>query len=409
MPLALVVSVGTGTRSDVDIVRPLTKMIRDVRPDYVRFLASNLSDVHAREVARQADLKPDTWTIDLVSDVNDVEAVFRDGLAAIRHLRDLGFVPSNIGVDFTSGTKAMSAGLVLAAVNLGCGSLRYIAGTRREGIVVDGTERFLSFSPTGIAAARQIQLGLSLLLHLQFVGARECCEEINALLLDEQNRALRDDVATLAGAFDAWDKFNHRHFHDEYYKANLAHPELEPFRVASGVPQRLLAIADDIKNKRISEDLLTDLFTNAQRRFREGKYDDALARFYRFTEMLAQYRLQQLRIDTSNVDRARVPPDLVEKYATMVDPRDGKIKIGLIDAYALLAALGDPIGHAFKNQPRLGNQLSTRNKSILAHGTTPIDRTVVERLRDDLSTLSEAAITNFPERRRQLQFPWLID
>lgn len=409
MPHALIVSVGTGTRKDVDIARPLVKLVRQIDPDFVAFLVSAESEHVAHAVVAETDMSADSWQVLHVPDVDDIEVAFRVALAAIRTARDRGYALHQISIDFTSGTKAMSAGVAMAGVIAGCGSLRYIAGTRQQGVVRDGTERFLSLQPTAILAYRELELARALLLRLQFRGAVERCEAVNPALLDDHGQAVLRSLDHLARAYDAWDKFNHRRFRGEYGEADTALHELAPFRLADGIPRRVLAIAEAIKADQLTEDLLADLYANAERRRWEGKFDDAVARLYRLVEMLAQRELRRYGIETGAMDLARLPADVAETYAKQRDPSDGKVKIGLRDSYQILTALGSPLASAFDGAAKLGDDLSTRNRSILAHGVTPIDGAVAERLRDAVRALARSAIPDFEERCDELQFPWLVD
>jgi CRISPR-associated protein (TIGR02710 family) len=409
MPHALVVSVGTGTRKDVDISRPLVKLVRQIDPDFVAFLVSAESERVAHTVVAETGIPTDSWQVLQVPDVDDIEEAFRVALAAIRTARDRGYALHQISIDFTSGTKAMSAGIAMAGVIAGCGSLRYIAGTRQQGIVMDGTERFLSLHPTAIIAYREIELARALLLRLQFRGAIERCEAVNSALLDDHGQAVLRSLDHLAHAYDAWDKFDHRRFRGEYGEADMTLRELASFRLADGIPRRVLAIAEAIKAGQLTDDLLADLYANAERRRWEGRFDDAVARLYRLVEMLAQRELGKYGLETGDLDLAKLPTDLAEAYAKQRDPSDGKVKIGLRDAYHVLKGLDSPLASAFDAAAKLGDDLAARNRSILAHGITPIDAGTAKRLSESVLVLARSAIPGFEERCRQLQFPWLVD
>ena len=80
---ALIVTVGTGTRPDVYIVKPLVKTIKDSRPE--------------------------------------------------------------------------------------CASIKYITGQRKNGVVINGTEKFLTVSPSAVFALHDIQLAHELILRLRLI------------------------------------------------------------------------------------------------------------------------------------------------------------------------------------------------------------------------------------------------
>ena len=58
MARALVLTVGTGTRPDVNIVNPLVKTVRDSAPEFTVLVASSVSRKFAEQVVSQAGLAP---------------------------------------------------------------------------------------------------------------------------------------------------------------------------------------------------------------------------------------------------------------------------------------------------------------------------------------------------------------
>ncbi len=107
--------------------------------------------------------------------------------------------------------------------------------------------------------------------------------------------------------------------------------------------------------------MVVDLINNARRQIEEGKYDDALARLYRACEMLAQLRLLQKGINSSDVD---LNNDKVPK----------KSKGWLAKSYQLLDEMGDELGQRYTSDRKLQAILNERNYSILAHGCKPIPK-----------------------------------
>jgi len=60
MKRALILTVGTGTRPDTNIVRPLVKTIRHSHPDFVAFVASSMSkkDTKSMNLVHRRTLNP---------------------------------------------------------------------------------------------------------------------------------------------------------------------------------------------------------------------------------------------------------------------------------------------------------------------------------------------------------------
>jgi len=122
--------------------------------------------------------------------------------------------------------------------------------------------------------------------------------------------------------------------------------------------------------------MVEDLVANADRRSNEGKYDDAVARLYRATEMVAQVRFLEkpLECETDKVPPERVPESLREDFCQRyLDPTTRKLRLSLSAAYRILKAIGASEGDAFfAREEAIGKLLNARNYSLLAHGVTPV-------------------------------------
>lgn len=110
MKRALILTVGTGTRSDVKITRPLIKTIRNSHPDFLALAVSAESKKFAEAIVQELALAGDTYRIIQLTLPDDVQAVFREINGVIREIMQRGFGPQEIEIDFTSGTKAMTGG-----------------------------------------------------------------------------------------------------------------------------------------------------------------------------------------------------------------------------------------------------------------------------------------------------------
>ncbi len=411
MKKAMIVTVGTGTRPDVNIVRPLVKTVKESHPDYALFIASKDSRKHAENIAKILRLDPSKWSLKVLSQFDDVEGVFLEVCETIRSMVRRGFTPADIQVDFTSGTKAMSAGAVLAAVHENCDSLKYITGKREAGVVKDGTERFVSLYPHAIFANYEIKTAVELIKKLRFQPAIDTLENINPDLLGEQRKKFLSSLIAVAHAYDYWDRFDHIKFKAAIKKADSGFHELKPFKVKEDVANRVHAIGELLKreNTTFSEDVMIDLFNNAERRAMEGRYDDGLARLYRLTEMLAQHLLRnRYGIDTGDVELSKTPAPLRETLKAHRDATDeNKIKIGLKSSYELLAALGEEAGKKYVSDNKFKHLLNERNITILAHGSKPVTERLYRKLRDKVLGLLKAEIRDFELKAQKLNFPWL--
>jgi len=133
----LLLTVGIGRSSE----QAMTFAIRQSNPDFVLFIATNASaSIKVPLVLAQVgSLK---YGVKILEDENDLRAIYRQCTQWLQKLIEDGFNPKDIVADFTSGTKAMAAGLVLACVRCRIGALHYVWGNRdNEGRVISGTER----------------------------------------------------------------------------------------------------------------------------------------------------------------------------------------------------------------------------------------------------------------------------
>jgi CRISPR-associated protein (TIGR02710 family) len=408
MKKALILTVGTGTGEGADIVSPLTLAVRHANPQKVVLIISAQSQRYAEEMVRRlGEIEADYR---LVADPDNVEAVFHSCLDALRTLRAEGFAPADVDADFTSGTKPMTSGLVLAAVAFGCQTLNFVTGQRLHGTVAAGTERFSGIRPQAVLAERQLDLARESLRELQFEAARRALPPA-APPLDVYGVRRAEVTSALVEAYEAWDRFEHREFMNHYRRAEAdldRISELNAFAVDKPVIDRVARMAvtsqDKDWRKTLTEDRIADLLNNADRRIVEGRFDDAVARLYRCAEMIAQYVLRSThQIDTGNV------PDDVLRSAQLDVPRarDGRRKLGLQDAYRLLKQRADPVGEAFQKAGGLSTALSARNASILAHGHVPIGKQHASILRAELTPLVTLVVADINQRCEELQFPWL--
>ncbi|MBI2917265.1 MAG: TIGR02710 family CRISPR-associated protein [Chloroflexi bacterium] len=413
MAKAMVITVGTGT-AGADIVRPLVKTVKDTDPDFLVMLVSEASRDNAAKVAVAVGFGPDKHEVRVLRFPDDVKKTFQGSLDAMRMLVGKGYQPQQVVVDYTSGTKAMTAGVALAGAAFRCATLKYITGERRNGIVLPGTEQFLSIPPAGILAVSQVQAATELARKLRFDAAAQVLDGIPEGLLSQYDHELRGSLAHLVSAYRSWDLFNHKFFCGEYGAVRWDKTELAAFKLKDkAVLGRLVSMAKSLEDGRASPDVLADLFNNAERRKMEGRYDDAVARLYRMVEALAQWALLERHgISTGNVDllaglASRVPAQQIQRLESRRDRADGAIKIGLEESMGLLDALGDLVGKDFWAAKRLRAILKKRNNSILAHGFTPVSGEDCEALFGEVRRLAAVATLQFEGSCQALQFPWL--
>jgi hypothetical protein len=131
------VSVGSSTA-------PVLHVLRQHRPAHVWYFCSAGSRAKADEIQRQLDWHPQARFIE-VGRFEELGPCYRELRRVLpKVLAETKVAPGEVLVDYTGGTKTISAALVLAASEL-FDQFSYVGGEQREkgglGIVVDGKER----------------------------------------------------------------------------------------------------------------------------------------------------------------------------------------------------------------------------------------------------------------------------
>jgi CRISPR-associated protein (TIGR02710 family) len=214
----------------------------------------------------------------------------------------------------------------------------------------------------------------------------------------------------LCEAYDLWDRFQHQDARTRLQNVLKAPHDLHAWFPASA--HGMIRTAEDYARwlERLPHDprpFVCDLIGNAERCAARGRYDDAVARLYRACEAAAQFRLNDLGLadhPNGKVPLDRVPEPLRTQWSGRA--QEGIVSLGLQDNYALLAALGDPLGQRFidlRLNQREQSPLNDRNNSILAHGQSPLSNKSYTKLFQVLLQLLEMTPDDLP------RFPELKD
>lgn len=381
---------------------PVVKSLLHWRPARVIFIPSNQTRAHVDAVLRAFaeaagdPLSPGQYTVKPVPDAENLLS----GVAALRTLdsevadwltRD--GADFRVVVDFTAGTKCMTATLALVARRWPC-QFSYVGGQQRTkggvGVVETGTERVVySAKPWDALGYQAVEDAVTVFNHGGYAAAAHL---LDGAVKNAGKPEVKRELATLKAVIDAyaaWDRFAHRkaehHFADALKNRNdLA--AIFPHE-ASALLTRLQQHRDRVaKLTELNEptvEWVVDLMDNARRRAAEQRFDDAVARLYRACEALAQVRLRENHDipDTKAVSLAQLPDVLRTEWANR--GRDnGCFAIGLQDAYRLLKERGDELGRKFFELGLADEEspLAARNQSILAHGFEPVNETVYKKL-----------------------------
>jgi CRISPR-associated protein (TIGR02710 family) len=368
--------------------QPIVSAINELRPDFVVFIctdkdpasgqAGSLSEIAGKgnfikahrddekpslpNIPTQTGLSPVQYQIVLTLS-DDLDRIYLDCNQAIDDVLQR-FPAAKIAANFTGGTKSMSAGLIMAALEKPEIDLQLVTGSRADLVKVQDGSQF-----TAQANSEQVRFQRQIAPYRQ-AWTRYAYSEAEAGLKNikpPNNTELRGQYTRfreLSRAFTEWDNFNHAQ----------ALTILQPF--APTLPDDLktylnvaMRLGDNNPAKREAARLL-DLYLNAQRRAAQGRFDDAIARVYRLIEWTAQWLLKtQCNIETENVDQASIPEGV-----TLTQNRDGQWQAGLFAAWQLVKfkTAGEAANFIHREEKNLFNHIKIRNKSILAHGFEPV-------------------------------------
>lgn len=300
-------------------------------------------------------------------------------------------------VDYTGGTKSMTAGLLLAGAEFPYCQPVIVTGLRMDLEKVTGDlSRPKPLKRSVVIAVRHKETFKNLIATQDYDGALSMLKEL-AKYADESIEETLDRLLLLTGAFSDWDNFRYEMAYEKLQKyLKLGNPpkDIVAYKMALEYVlkgKQLLKEGDERQNtnKDLGQApfLVYDLLWNAERKARAERYADAVARLYRAEEMYAQFALLRIGIFTSNVDMEKLAslPEQRRSYYEKRRNEKGIVQIGLQDSYDLLAELDHPVGHIWQEyRSKLMDLLIIRNYSILAHGVNPVSKEDYERYKNVL-------------------------
>jgi CRISPR-associated protein (TIGR02710 family) len=344
----------------------------------------------------------------------------------------------------------MRAGLVAAALNEGC-TLNYV-GTENQngrkddglGIVKDGYESHMKQTdPYDFFAISEEDRGIKFFNKYHFYAAIENFNEALKKTGDENHKNKFKIYKKLSQIYNSWDKFvednnGSLYLHLENVQEEIrsySNNSIMTFDFLDKLNENLIFLKSKLKEKTSNQIdyYVIDLINNAERRLKEGKYDDAIARLYRAIELIAQLNFANLGLmDEKKInDNKEFEYDLnafERKYNSYkfeeITTKFGKFRKsgtvkniytpGLKGTYDLLKLLNQRLGLEFskkyynkeKNEELsiFESTLKARNKSILAHGLQPVDKETVKILLNDTIFFGKIIIRNFDKKKRMGEF-----
>ena len=377
-------TVGTGVNPDSDIegykrlAKGLYNSIDKISPHYIVFFASEKSKTtieYLKELFEEDDdefIEGEDYEIAILEDIDDFNACFESFEFKVWQLDIMSEDKHEIIMDYTSGTKTMSAAMACCGMFYSK-DLLSVSGDRTKGFVSLGTETIKYQNLYKVYDKFSLMRVRNYFNANRFYTATEIVERI----VDEN--IAKEDLLNLVKAYYAWDNMDFDVAYDFLTKVNMNVFELAEIKDDVKVNLKALGAIvrsphENLKNCYI----LASLINNSIRRADEYKYDDAIARLYRAFELIAQIRLNTYRLNSSDIDtNVLLEKNVSQEFIDALEKtrEDGKIKIGLIKDYELLAELDDELGKYFaENRNSINNITIKRNNSILAHGLESLDK-----------------------------------
>ena len=374
---------------------PIVKNLEEAKPQFVLFVVSPGSKPEVQSsIVPKLTYTPQYSCLETpeVGDLADCYERIRQGIP--KWLEERGLETQEVYVDITGGTKPMSAGLAMAAAER-FSHFSYVTGAERNkrglGVVKSGTEQvFRTVNPWDKLASRERERSTWLFRNGYAERAAELLQQGAQKCGAELQREM-ETLAQLAECFADVDRFAFKEASHRYgrYRANLEiifshRHDLAAFDML----QKMAAHWESLKTEASAggaeiSGTLRELLANADRRGRQGRYDDAIARLYRATELFVQGKLYDaFGAGLGKVQRDRVPQGQFDNWVKRFgEGREGVYELGLRDAFEGLAFSQNPEHKEIAGRyDSISNHLQKRNNSILAHG---------------LQTCTEGAFTGF--------------
>ena len=359
MSKLLLLTVGTGTAGPAsNLTLGLIHTIQQIEPRAYWLIPSSSPDALAiAQLVREAI--PDSfmpWSeespypiIDDHDQIDRSRAVVREVIRRVRKQLRTG---ERLLVNPTSGTKQMSGGATLAALDEQVGDIIFTVGQRQDGVVIAGQERLTAFDPALYFAERDLTLARDLFRAGSWKAAARVLEPHPA---HQKQHAL---------CLCRW----------EWSRLAYAEAARHAARFSEPIRAHLSALARSAENGGLAEVLIWDLLENADDFFGRGDTDTAAILAYKALEHGVRLRLLQ----TAGI----APPYLAESFAQFALSHglqdrlaavssDGKVRPGLRLLFELLQALGDPMAVGYLRDRELQKGLTERNQT--AHEISPAD------------------------------------
>ena len=412
---ALIVSLGGSPE-------PVLKVIREYQPGFVCFFASEKSVETIGAIKQQLGeegIEIDNTNV-IVEDIDDIVHCYAKAISCAGKIEKKGISVEDVIVDYTGGTKTMTAALTLATVGKGY-RFSYVGGADRNkkglGTVISGTEVIhTGVSPWQIFAVEEKRQIALLVNHYNYDAALEFMNRTR-IELPAGDRILWDQMVNIIQGYRDWDIFDHMAALTTLQNGLNGLENSLSLKPDSNLEAFMLRVRENYEtlgrmcnetkgfNNKMKRSIGLDMVSNACRRAEQGRYDDAVARLYRALELIGQIAFKErFGCSTANVDPQKLPKSIQEDYKNRYSSEEkaDRMKLPLYATFNALHEAEDPVGKQyFEKEKEFKGILAARNDSILAHGFITLRQKSFEGLYEIIknSFFAEEPLIDFPKLR----------
>jgi CRISPR-associated protein (TIGR02710 family) len=382
---AIVLSVG-------ESYQPLVLSICAVQPEKIYFLHTEKTENNIDTIVDVLKLRPRQYQKELVDPV-DPTAIYQSIKRILAQ-----FDPSSIAIDFTGGTKSMSAGMAMAAGLIGADliyiSSKWISSIRKPEA---GTEELtLVPNPYEVFGDVEMKQAEELWAQGEYNAAAEIFGSLSKRLPEH---AYFQVLMKLARAYDAWSVLKLGEARDHFgfvltegrsilwrMRANCLKDR--EFSLIEQQYEIARMLADHVGGQTIEPSVLQDyesmkhlillLYSIGINYERRKKWGLAALHMYRTIEMVFQHRIALHGILTDSPDYSQISKtdeELIDKVNQILKKHNAAeqcwnalpSQLALSNTHVLLCALDDPIANTI-NVSHIRGGLYTRNYHYLTHG-----------------------------------------
>lgn len=287
-------------------------------------------------------------------------------------------------VNPTSGTKQMSAGATIAALDEGVGELVFTVGERADGVVKTGTERLETFDASGYFAERNFSSASELFR----IGAFEPA----ARLLASGNRFHAE--AGVCRCLHEWERLD--------YKAALERANETPHPCLYPLFPTLRILAEESSKPQPSAHVVADLLRSARHLVSIRDFEGGVTRACKALEMglRLDFKLRTQLHEPYPAARFLALPELKEPLRSRIaaKQRGSGLFIGQRDLAEVLAALDSPLGIRYIGDEGEGVRRAVEIRNILTHQLRSVAMEEATQAISDISELLGPLMLPTPSR-----------